>query len=145
MSEALMQWDRCESYSEQSLFAQNYFLSMNTLKLLSDMKKQFGENLKQMGFLQSGKVNSIWENRNVDNLALFKAIVAASLYPNIATVRYVICYKRHLQNTQCHNSFFFIQLLNKVTQLTSTKQTHSQHILIQKIRKEIHTEAQFSN
>ncbi|KOB66562.1 putative DEAH box polypeptide 36, partial [Operophtera brumata] len=64
MSEALMQWERCESYSEKQLFARDYFLSMNTLKLLSDMKKQFGQNLQQMGFLQSGDVKSVWENRN---------------------------------------------------------------------------------
>lgn len=87
MSEALIQWENYESYSAKYQFAMDYFLSMNTLKLLSEMKKQFGHNLKQMGFLKSGNVKSLWENRNSDNLALFKAIVAAALYPNIGTVR----------------------------------------------------------
>lgn len=87
MSEALIQFENCRSQSERCHFTREYFLSMSTLSLLSEMKIQFGENLKQMGFLNSGMIKSLWENRNANNLALFKAIVAASLYPNIGTVR----------------------------------------------------------
>lgn len=87
-SEALIQWENCPR-RERSSFAYRNFLSNNTLELLVGMKNQFGDNLRQMGFLRSGNVRSKWENRNADNLSLFKAIVAASLYPNIATVRWV--------------------------------------------------------
>ncbi|CAK1555642.1 unnamed protein product [Leptosia nina] len=87
ISEAVMQWENC-SKREQRSFAYENYLSNNTLELLVDMKKQLGHNLKQMGFLSSGDVQSHWENRNWNNLSLFKAIVAASLYPNIGQVHW---------------------------------------------------------
>ncbi|XP_047032455.1 ATP-dependent DNA/RNA helicase DHX36-like isoform X1 [Helicoverpa zea] len=86
ISEAIIQFEQCRSYQEKRNFAYENFLAFNTLELLCDMKKQFGDNLKQMGFLQRADVTSDWENRNMNNMSLFKAIIAASLYPNIATV-----------------------------------------------------------
>ncbi|KAH9630288.1 hypothetical protein HF086_012473 [Spodoptera exigua] len=88
ISEAVMQFEHCRTYQEKRNFAYEYFLSCHTLELLSDMKRQFADNLKQMGFLRNADINSPWENRNMDNMSLFKAIVAASLYPNIATVKW---------------------------------------------------------
>ncbi|CAH0694644.1 unnamed protein product [Spodoptera exigua] len=90
ISEAVMQFEHCRTYQEKRNFAYEYFLSCHTLELLSDMKRQFADNLKQMGFLRNADINSPWENRNMDNMSLFKAIVAASLYPNIATVNAVM-------------------------------------------------------
>lgn len=87
ISEAIIRFEQHYNYNHKRVFAREHFLAYNTLGLLSEMKNQFGHNLKQMGFLSSGDVTSAWENRNRDNLSLFKAIVAASLYPNIATVR----------------------------------------------------------
>ncbi|KAG7312185.1 hypothetical protein JYU34_001653 [Plutella xylostella] len=80
ISEAIITWERSGQHSRT--FAYNFFLSNNTLQLLSDMKRQFGDNLKQMGFLPSGDIRAAYENRNAGNISLFKAIVAASLYPN---------------------------------------------------------------
>ncbi|CAK1587025.1 unnamed protein product [Parnassius mnemosyne] len=88
ISEAILQWEHCGSRRQKHDFAYDHFLSNNTLELLVDMKRQLGDNLKQMGFLASGDVRSSWENRNANNLSLFKAIVAAALYPNIASVRW---------------------------------------------------------
>lgn len=86
ISEAIMQWEDC-SYRNKRSFAYDNFLSNNTLQLLSEMKHQFGHHLREMGFLTSGDIRSSWENRNANNLSLFKAIVAASLYPNVAHVK----------------------------------------------------------
>lgn len=88
ISEAIIQWEAIPSQSQKRSFAYTNFLAHNTLELLSDMKKQFGNNLKQMGFLPSGDILSQWENRNKDNMSLFKAVIAASLYPNIATAKW---------------------------------------------------------
>ncbi|KAJ2945667.1 hypothetical protein O0L34_g500 [Tuta absoluta] len=88
ISEAVMQWERLPRHSRYN-FAYKNFLSNNTLELLYDMKDQLGHSLKQMGFLPSGDVRAQWENRNAHNLSLFKAIVAASLYPKIGTVRWI--------------------------------------------------------
>ncbi|KPJ18733.1 putative ATP-dependent RNA helicase DHX36 [Papilio machaon] len=95
ISEAILQWERCRSRQHRNSFAYSNFLSNNTLELLADMKKQLGDNLKQMGFLASGDVKSRYENRNANNMSLFKAIVAAALYPNIATVRWRNMHSRH--------------------------------------------------
>ncbi|GBP76774.1 ATP-dependent RNA helicase DHX36 [Eumeta japonica] len=86
ISEAIISWENLREGRHS--FAYEYFLSIHTLELLSDMKKQFGDNLKQMGFLPSADIKSKWENRNANNLSLFKAIIAASLYPNIGSVRW---------------------------------------------------------
>ncbi|XP_053610494.1 ATP-dependent DNA/RNA helicase DHX36-like [Plodia interpunctella] len=88
MSEAFIQWENIPPRARRD-FAYNNFLAHNTLELLSDMKKQLGDNLKQMGFLASGDVRSPWENRNANNLSVFKAVVAAALYPNIGAVRWI--------------------------------------------------------
>ncbi|XP_038222774.1 ATP-dependent DNA/RNA helicase DHX36-like [Zerene cesonia] len=95
ISEAIMQWENLPSREKRS-FAYENFLSNNTLELLRDMKRQLGDNLKQMGFLANGDVRSEWENRNWNNISLFKAIVAAALYPNLAQVhwRNLKSYKR---------------------------------------------------
>ncbi|XP_050682198.1 ATP-dependent DNA/RNA helicase DHX36-like [Leptidea sinapis] len=89
LAEAVMQWEICSGRNRRS-FAYDHFLSAHTLHLLVDMKTQLGHNLKCMGFLPSGDVYSSWENRNWENLSLFKAIIAAALYPNIAAVKWRI-------------------------------------------------------
>ncbi|XP_059052752.1 ATP-dependent DNA/RNA helicase DHX36-like [Achroia grisella] len=88
MSEAVLRWENLRGRDARD-FAYQYFLSINTLELLSDMKRQLGDNLRNMGFLPSGNVKASWENRNADNISLFKAIVAAALYPNIGAVGWV--------------------------------------------------------
>ncbi|KAJ8715102.1 hypothetical protein PYW08_005083 [Mythimna loreyi] len=102
MSEAIIQFENCRSYHEKRNYAYENFLAFNTLELLSDMKRQFANNLKQMGFLHNADVTSAWENRNEDNISLFKAIIAASLYPNIATVRWK---RRHKVSQYSQSSF----------------------------------------
>ncbi|XP_045500588.1 ATP-dependent DNA/RNA helicase DHX36 [Colias croceus] len=95
ISEAIMQWEMQPNREKRSFAYENY-LSSNTLELLRDMKRQLGDNLKQMGFLANGDIQSEWENRNWNNISLFKAIVAAALYPNLAQVhwRNLRSYKR---------------------------------------------------
>ncbi|KAL4703549.1 hypothetical protein ACJJTC_010169 [Scirpophaga incertulas] len=88
MSEAILQWERCAPHRRHD-FSYANFLSSSTIELLSDMKKQIGNNLAQMGFLSSGSLTSTWENRNSENLSLFKAIIAASLYPKIGTAKWI--------------------------------------------------------
>lgn len=86
LSEAIIGWERTFRRDKRAFCFDN-FLSNNTLELLTEMKRQFGDNLRLMGFLPTGDVTSAWENRNASNLSLFKAIVAAALYPNVARVK----------------------------------------------------------
>ncbi|XP_035741323.1 ATP-dependent DNA/RNA helicase DHX36-like isoform X3 [Vespa mandarinia] len=69
-------------------FCHEYFLSFNTLKLLSEMKRQFAQHLYEMKFLDNDNPIDEDANRNSNNIALIKAIVCAGLYPNIATIKY---------------------------------------------------------
>lgn len=85
LSEAIIQWEHC---TDKRSFAYNNFLSYSTLQLLVEMKEQFCNNLVEMGFLTPGDFRFGRENRNHRNISLFKAIVAAALYPNIASVRW---------------------------------------------------------
>ncbi|XP_037877360.2 ATP-dependent DNA/RNA helicase DHX36 isoform X2 [Bombyx mori] len=98
ISEAIIQWEQCPRQHRNN-FAYKNFLSMNTLKLLSEMKHQLADNLRQMGFLNTGNIKSAWENRNANNLSLFKAIVAAALYPNIGSVRWTNLHNRNPRKT----------------------------------------------
>ena len=57
------------------------------------MKRQFGEHLFEMKFLDSKDIKSESANRNSRNEALVRAVICAGLYPNVAEVRtfQVIC------------------------------------------------------
>ena len=83
LAEALHQF---ESRRKSGSFCREYFLSWNTLKLLSDMKKQFACYLCDMKFLDSQDTKYELSNINSNNTALIKYIVCTGLYPNIAKV-----------------------------------------------------------
>ncbi|XP_011868007.1 PREDICTED: ATP-dependent RNA helicase DHX36 [Vollenhovia emeryi] len=89
LAEALKRFEIARQRGRASQFCREYFLSFNTLKLLSEMKIQFAQYLYEMKFLDSENPNHISSNRNSDNISLIKAIVSAGLYPNIAVVRRV--------------------------------------------------------
>ncbi|XP_014599977.1 PREDICTED: ATP-dependent RNA helicase DHX36-like [Polistes canadensis] len=75
-------------------FCYQYFLSYNTLNLLSEMKRQFAQHLCGMKFLNSDDPIDENANRNSNNIALIKAIVCVGLYPNIATIKHGGDFKR---------------------------------------------------
>lgn len=89
LAEALRRFEQNFFYNKHrtASFCREYFLSWNTLRLLSDMKSQFARNLCEMQFLQNDNPSDMNANRNSNNLSLIKAIVCAGLYPNIAVVR----------------------------------------------------------
>lgn len=88
LAEALKRFESTNHrWHQSSSFCREYFLSRNTLQLLSDMKCQFARYLHEMKFLQNENVRDSNANRNSNNLSLIKAIVCAGLYPNIAIVK----------------------------------------------------------
>ncbi|XP_033228401.1 ATP-dependent DNA/RNA helicase DHX36 [Belonocnema kinseyi] len=89
LAEALRRFEHSSfrNKHQTASFCREYFLSWNTLRLLSDMKSQFARNLCEMKFLQNDNPSDMNANRNSNNLSLIKAIVCAGLYPNIAVVR----------------------------------------------------------
>jgi len=76
------------SYDRRN-FCWNNFLSESTLKLLLNMKIQFGEHLFRARFLQSKDILAKSANINSDNEALVRAVICAGLYPNVARIRRV--------------------------------------------------------
>lgn len=89
LSEALRRFESSYKRGYAGYFCREYFLSFNTLKLLSEMKTQFAQHLHQMKFLENSDPSDRNANRNSDNTALIKAIVCAGLYPNVAVIRRV--------------------------------------------------------
>ncbi|XP_025987065.2 ATP-dependent DNA/RNA helicase DHX36 [Solenopsis invicta] len=89
LAEALRRYEVARHRGNARQFCREYFLSYNTLKLLSEMKNQFAQYLYDMKFLDSDNPSHVNSNRNSDNIALIKAIVCAGLYPNIAVIRRV--------------------------------------------------------
>lgn len=89
LAEALRRFEIEYRRGQAGQFCREYFLSFNTLKLLSEMKTQFAQYLCEMKFLDSENPSDRNANRNSENFALIKAIVCAGLYPNIASVRRV--------------------------------------------------------
>ncbi|KZC09687.1 PREDICTED: ATP-dependent RNA helicase DHX36 [Dufourea novaeangliae] len=89
LAEALRRFETSYKRGNAGYFCREYFLSFNTLKLLSEMKTQFAQHLYQMKFLETANSNERNANRNSDNDALVKAIVCAGLYPNVAVIRRV--------------------------------------------------------
>lgn len=86
LAEALRQFEE-QPRNRAYAFCQDHFLSFNTLKLLSDMKRQFSRYLHEMKFLPNENPKDASANRNSHNKSLIKAIVSAGLFPNIAHVR----------------------------------------------------------
>ncbi|KAL0127321.1 hypothetical protein PUN28_005545 [Cardiocondyla obscurior] len=87
LAEALRRYETTRQRGSVRQFCRDYYLSFNTLKLLSEMKVQFAQYLYEMKFLDSENPKHVNSNRNSNNIALIKAIVCAGLYPNIAVVR----------------------------------------------------------
>ena len=85
LAEALRRFERNRGSAYS--FCREYFLSWNTLKLLSEMKQQFSRYLCEMKFLCNENINDDLANRNSHNKSLIKAIVCAGLYPNVAVVK----------------------------------------------------------
>lgn len=86
-AEALRRFEVARLRGNAGEFCEEYFLSFNTLKLLSEMKTQFAQYLYEMKFLNNNNPDDKNANRNSHNIALIKAIVCAGLYPNIAVIR----------------------------------------------------------
>ncbi|CAL1684614.1 unnamed protein product [Lasius platythorax] len=109
LAEALRRFEIARRRGNAGQFCREYFLSYNTLKLLSEMKTQFAQYLCEMKFLNSDNPGDRNANRNSNNIALIKAIVCAGLYPNIAVIRSVtkngiICWTAEDGSVRTHPS-----------------------------------------
>ncbi|XP_015601854.1 ATP-dependent RNA helicase DHX36 isoform X2 [Cephus cinctus] len=103
LAEALRRFEQGQKWRGSNSYCREYFLSGNTLKLLSDMKRQFALHLSEMKFLDSGDPNDQRSNRNSNNLALVKAIVCAGLYPNIARTKSSGHHHHHHKTARNHS------------------------------------------
>ncbi|KAL3861034.1 hypothetical protein ACJMK2_007125, partial [Sinanodonta woodiana] len=82
-------WERSVARGTSRQYCWDNFMTENTLKLLSGMKKQLAELLYDMGFIGSKNPKDHPANQFRDNMALVKAVVCAGLYPNVAKIQNV--------------------------------------------------------
>ncbi|CAK9812236.1 ATP-dependent DNA/RNA helicase DHX36 [Anthophora quadrimaculata] len=120
LSEALRRFEIAYKKKSAVSFCKDYFLSFNTLQLLSEMKSQFAQHLCQMKFLETENPSDKNANINSRNTTLVKAIVCAVMYPNIAVVRSVtktgtLAYTVEYENVAIHPS----SVNNKIMSLPS--------------------------
>lgn len=81
MAQALFEWKR-QKYSRQ--FCYQNFLSDTILQMLERMKQQFSESLHKTNFLETSKCEEASINQHSENIDVLRAVICASLYPNIA-------------------------------------------------------------
>lgn len=79
-------WEHAKRYGNEQQYCWRNFLSAMTLKLLSNMKSQLAEYLKDLGLVGVGNCKDPELNKNSNNERLVKAIVCAGLYPNVGRV-----------------------------------------------------------
>ncbi|XP_070169904.1 ATP-dependent DNA/RNA helicase DHX36-like [Polyergus mexicanus] len=132
LAEALKRFEVARRRGNAGQFCREYFLSFNTLKLLSEMKTQFAQYLYEMKFLDNDNPGDRNANRNSNNVALIKAIVCAGLYPNIAVIRKITkngivgwtpedgSVRTHPSSVNCKASNFSSQYLTYFTKKRST-------------------------
>lgn len=76
--------------ARQEHFCSMHFLSLYSLQLIDQMRDQFLQLLKDIGFLPPDltmpKIATSHENRNGSNLNIIKAVLCAGLVPNILQV-----------------------------------------------------------
>lgn len=80
--EAMRRFESLDNYDRRR-FCWEYFLSQNTMNLLSNMKKQFMEYLYDLNFVPNTDPYCRQCNTNSNNFSLIKAIICAGLYPNV--------------------------------------------------------------
>lgn len=80
--EAMRRFESLDNYDRRR-FCWEYFLSQNTMNLLSNMKKQFMEYLYELNFVPNTDPYCRQCNTNSGNFSLIKAIICAGLYPNV--------------------------------------------------------------
>ncbi|KAK6183551.1 hypothetical protein SNE40_011010 [Patella caerulea] len=83
---ALKKWEKAKSNGNEYQFCREFFLSVNVLRLLRDMKKQLAKLLQEVGFTTSSDPTDPTANLHSSNLSLVKAVVCAGLYPNVAKI-----------------------------------------------------------
>jgi len=80
-------------YRQERAFCEEFFLSSNTLRTISDLRAQFVEVLSDAGFVQSGRgkragiIEGHISNQNSTNIKLIRAIICAGLYPNVVRIQ----------------------------------------------------------
>ncbi|XP_078362233.1 ATP-dependent DNA/RNA helicase DHX36-like isoform X2 [Oculina patagonica] len=85
---AFQGWERSAQQGRERDFCWRNFLSVNTMKMIKDMKQQFSGLLYEIGFLDSSNPKAFAANYNSENLKLVKAILCAGLYPNVAKIEH---------------------------------------------------------
>lgn len=67
-------------------FCYDFFLSESTLKMLSNLRRQFAQQLCDKQFIQTPNPKDKGANLNSNNEALVRAVICAGLYPNVGRI-----------------------------------------------------------
>lgn len=79
-------WEESKLTGTEGQYCWRYFLSINTLRMIDNMKKQFAQLLYDIGFLTNSCPKNPAANIQSENVNVIKATICAGLYPNVAKV-----------------------------------------------------------
>uniref|UniRef100_T1IZC6 RNA helicase n=1 Tax=Strigamia maritima TaxID=126957 RepID=T1IZC6_STRMM len=80
-------WETSKYHRNERKYCWENFLSINTLHMLTNMKKQFLMYLKDLHLVNTTDVKHRDLNLNSKNEKLLRAIICAGLYPNVASIK----------------------------------------------------------
>ncbi|XP_014241790.1 ATP-dependent RNA helicase DHX36-like [Cimex lectularius] len=88
MAKVIHLWEneKRSSWESAKHFCYRNFLSHNILEQLQELKFQFAKLMCDMNYLSTSNVKAPESNKNSKNLALIKALLCGSLYPNVAVI-----------------------------------------------------------
>ncbi|KAJ2999407.1 hypothetical protein HDV02_003025 [Globomyces sp. JEL0801] len=81
---AYKEWSELPGKGSKYSFCEKNFLSMTTLQSIHDLRKQFKDILKDLGYIKISDLELL--NSNSENEKVVKAVLLAGLYPNIASI-----------------------------------------------------------
>mgnify|MGYP002803825931 CR=1 FL=1 len=84
--QAFKKWESADRCGNGHQFCWENFLSQSVLQLIKNMKTQFAEHLREIGFITSSDPKQETANYNSNNESLIKAILCAGFYPNVISV-----------------------------------------------------------
>ncbi|XP_071964340.1 ATP-dependent DNA/RNA helicase DHX36-like [Antedon mediterranea] len=93
---------RATGSNAERAYCWNNFMSMNSLKMLDNMKTQFCELLCNIGFVLNKSCKQDEANIHSDNEQLIKAVLCAGLYPNVAQVKSRFSKKKQISRVKCY-------------------------------------------
>jgi len=126
---AYERWDACDSERARRKFAEEFFLSHQSMAEMRDLRKDFRKTLRELGFDATSSTRPKQNERSQilsrESVSLVKAAVCAGLYPNVINVKKPIQKFSETQSGSISRAPEAQQLRMLTPRVEDTKDDHS--------------------